>query len=98
MTLFVRTSDRTAVGFGCLGSCIIGSLALAVVALGGALALGAVALVLGVFIGWFTLWVMPGSLYRAFTKEFGSPAAGVCATLVWFGFCALIAAAVLWIL
>lgn len=98
MRTYYRTSPRTAVSFGCVGSTLIGFVLIGLIALGGALALGAIALVLGAFVGWFALWLMPSSLYRAFAKEFRSPVAGVGAVLVWLGFCAMLTAAILWIL
>jgi hypothetical protein len=84
---YYRTSPRTAVSFGCLGSTAIGVVLLAAVALGGTLVLGAAALVAAIFFGWFAMWIMPISLYRAFAKEFSSPTAGVIAVLGWFAFC-----------
>ena len=98
MRTYYRTSPRTAVSFGCVGTTLIGFVFIGLLALGGALALGAVALALGAFVGWFALWVMPASLYRAFAKEFRSTGVGVGAVLVWFGFCAGVAAVTLWIL
>jgi uncharacterized membrane-anchored protein len=93
-----RTGPRSAVSFGCLGSTVIGCLALAVIAVGGAVALGIVALILGVFVGWFAMWLMPVSLYRAFAKEFGGSTAGLAAVTGWFALCALAGAVLLWIL
>ena len=98
MRTYYRTSSRTGVSFGCIGTTLIGFAMLAVLALGGALILGIGAAVLAAFVGWFALWVMPSSLYRAFAKEFGSPTAGGLAVLGWFGFCAAALAFTAWIL
>ncbi len=98
MRTYYRTSSRTGVSFGCLGTTLVGFAMLAALALGGALALGIGAAILAAFLGWFALWVMPSSLYRAFAKEFGSPIAGVLAITAWFGFCAAVWALAAWIL
>lgn len=84
MRTYYRTSARTGVSFGCLGSTIIGLLAFAVLATAAAVVLPVLAVLVAAMIGWFALWVMPTSLYQGFCDAYDSTRVGWGAVLAYF--------------